>query len=114
MMKAIVLTLPVANERGALRTFTFHGYGDPTEVVRHETYGYTMKLGDETDLLPVWYLNGGGFAQKLNLARPPYRKPACDCRDRVLLVPVFDEGTPCVICKDTACDGSSHEYGGSL
>lgn len=90
MMKAIVLTLPVVGEEGILRTFTFHGYGDPSEVVRHEEYGYAMKLGDEADLPPVWYLNGSGFAQKFTQNRPPYRKP-CGCRERLLLIPQFDE-----------------------
>jgi hypothetical protein len=84
------MTLPVAHANES-REFKFHGYGDPTEVSRHETYGYVMKMtGDNFLELPVWYLNSSGFAQKLNPARLPYRKP-CDCRERVLLIPNFQE-----------------------
>jgi hypothetical protein len=84
-----IITLPVAHEEGQLRTFIFHGYGDPTEVSRDEYYGYV--LNEVADAPPVWYLNASGYAQKLNSARKPYRKPGCECRDRVLLIPTFKE-----------------------
>jgi hypothetical protein len=88
----VVLTLPVAgtdlNWHGDAE-FIFHGYGDPTEVSRSLTYGYVLNNA-EPDALPVWYLNANGFAQKLNPSRPPYRKP-CGCRERVLLIPNFQE-----------------------
>jgi hypothetical protein len=84
----VILTLPVVGTDGTAE-FLFHGYGDPSEVSRSETYGYVLN-DPGPDALPVWYLNANGYAQKLNPERLPYRKP-CGCRERVLLIPNFQE-----------------------
>jgi hypothetical protein len=88
MQKPIILTLPVAHANES-REFIFHGYGDPTEVSRNECYGYVLN-DPEPDALPVWYLNANGYAQTMTGTRQPYRKP-CGCRERVLLIPNFQE-----------------------